>query len=89
MNIVNHRLEGAEYVESPNQGGPYAPSALDTIIIHFTAGANVESAIRTLCDVERRVSAHLVVASPQTGSWYACMTGKKVLKEVSAGDARR
>jgi N-acetylmuramoyl-L-alanine amidase len=62
MNIVNHRLEGAEYVESPNQGGPYAPSALDTIIIHFTAGANVESAIRTLCDVERRVSAHLVVA---------------------------
>jgi N-acetylmuramoyl-L-alanine amidase len=61
MNITNHRLEDADYIESPNQGGPYAPGALDTIVIHFTAGASAESAIETLCNVERRVSAHLVV----------------------------
>ena len=62
MQIADHRLDGADYIESPNQGGPYAPGALDTIIIHYTAGANAESAIQTLCDVDRKVSAHLVVA---------------------------
>ena len=65
MKIRNHRLEGegegVEYRESPNQGEPYAEGALDTIIVHYTAGANAESAIRTLSDTERRVSAHLVV----------------------------
>ena len=66
MNITNHRLEDADYVESPNQGGTYAPGALDTIIIHFTAGANAESAIDTLCNVERKVSAHLVIARSGT-----------------------
>ena len=62
MQIADHCLEGADYIESPNQGGPYAAGALDTIIIHYTAGANAESAIQTLCDVDRKVSAHLVVA---------------------------
>ena len=68
MHIANHRLKEADYIESPNQGGPYAPGALDTIIIHFTAGASAESAIETLCDVERKVSAHLVVARNGTVS---------------------
>ena len=66
--IANHHLEGADCIESPNQGGPYAPGELDTIIIHFTAGANAESAIDTLCNVERKVSAHLVVARNGTVS---------------------
>ena len=48
MQIADHRLKGANYLESPNQGGPYAPGALDTIIIHFTASAIAESAIQTL-----------------------------------------
>jgi len=63
MKISNHRLEGdgVEYRESPNQGGPFAEGNLDTIIVHYTAGANAESAIRTLSDTERRVSAHIVV----------------------------
>jgi len=63
MEISNYRLEGkeVEYRESPNQGGQYEDGALDTILIHYTAGANAESAIRTLSDVERKVSAHLVV----------------------------
>jgi N-acetylmuramoyl-L-alanine amidase len=63
MKIRNHRLQGrgVEYIESPNQGGPYAEGDLDTIIIHYTDGASVEDAIQTLCDTERKVSAHLVI----------------------------
>ena len=57
----NHRFKGVNYIESPNQGGPFAPEQPDTIVIHYTAGANAESAIHTLCDRERKVSAHLVV----------------------------
>ena len=61
---LNHRLKGVNYIESPNQGGPFAPDALDTIIIHFTATASAAAAIHTLCDDKRenKVSAHLVVA---------------------------
>ena len=61
MNIANHRLAEAAFIASPNQGGPFAPGLPDTIVIHYTAGASAESAIQTLCDRERRVSAHLVV----------------------------
>ena len=46
----NHRFKGVNYIESPNQGGPFAPGLPDTIVIHYTAGANAESAIYTLCD---------------------------------------
>ena len=58
---LNHRFKDVNYIESPNQGGPFAPGLPDTIVIHYTAGANAESAIHTLCDRERKVSAHLVV----------------------------
>ena len=58
---LNHRFKDVNYIESPNQGGPFAPELPDTIVIHYTAGANAESAIYTLCDRKRKVSAHLVV----------------------------
>jgi N-acetylmuramoyl-L-alanine amidase len=63
MKIKDHRLEGEgiDYIESPNQGGPFAEGRLDTIVIHYTDGGSVEGAIQTLCDPERKVSAHLVV----------------------------
>ncbi len=61
MNVANHRLADTAFIESPNQGGPFAPGLPDTIVIHFTSGASAESAVQTLCDRERRVSAHLVV----------------------------
>ena len=63
MEIVEHRLRdpGVDYVESPNQGGPFAPGQPDTIIIHYTDGGSAAGAVETLCDVERKVSAHLVV----------------------------
>lgn len=61
---LNHRFKGVNYIESPNQGGPFAPGQPDTIVIHYTAGADPESAIHTLCDDKRenKVSAHLVIA---------------------------
>lgn len=64
MRIAGHRLtgDGVEWRESPNQGEPFAPGELDTVILHYTAGANAESAICTLSDLVRQVSAHLVIA---------------------------
>ena len=64
MRIRDHELtgEGVGHTESPNHGGHFGPGDLDTIVIHYTAGANARAAIDTLCDPERKVSAHLVVA---------------------------
>ena len=61
---LNHRFKGVNYIESPNQGGPFALGAPDAIVIHFTASPSAEAAIHTLCDDKRKnkVSAHLVVA---------------------------
>lgn len=68
MRIRDHRLSanGVQHVDSPNRGPHFGPGDLDTIIIHYTAGANAQSAIDTLCDTERKVSAHLVVARDGT-----------------------
>lgn len=58
-----HRLEGdgVIYEESPNHGGTFSADLPDTIIIHYTAGASAESAVKTLCDPRMKVSAHLVI----------------------------
>jgi len=63
LRITNHLLQGQDiaFVSSPNRGGPYEAGALDTIIMHYTAGGDAASAIQTLTDVERQVSAHLVI----------------------------
>ncbi|MFC1527061.1 N-acetylmuramoyl-L-alanine amidase, partial [Candidatus Latescibacterota bacterium] len=63
MRIHDHQLlgEGIRQEASPNRGGAFASGRADTIVIHYTAGDNAESAIATLSDPERRVSAHLVV----------------------------
>lgn len=68
MQIRDHRLsaDGVQRADSPNRGGRFEPGDLDTIIVHYTAGANAQSAIDTLCDTERKVSAHLVVARDGT-----------------------
>jgi N-acetylmuramoyl-L-alanine amidase len=60
MKIVNHRLEGDNIIihGSPNRGGELVP---DTIVIHYTGGASAESAVATLSDPAKKVSAHLVV----------------------------
>jgi len=63
MRIRNHLLKGGpgehiRFKESPNYGGPLEP---DTIIIHYTAGPSVESAVETLCNPTSKASAHVVV----------------------------
>lgn len=60
MRIENHLLkgEGIQFRESPNHSGKLEP---DTVIIHYTAGRDAESSIKTLCDPTVKASAHLVV----------------------------
>lgn len=64
MRIVDHLIqaEGNDRVifsESPNRSGPLAA---DTIIIHYTAGRDAESSVRSLSDPNVKASAHVVVA---------------------------
>lgn len=58
MQIVNHRLQGVNYVASPNVGGFIDPKF---VIMHYTAGWTAESAINTLCSPAAKVSAHFVI----------------------------
>jgi galactonate dehydratase len=99
LQIRDHRLSGdrVQHLESPNRGGVFGPTDLDTIIIHYTAGANAQSAIDTLCDTERQVSAHLVVGADgavsqllpfNTVGWHAGKStwqGRTSLNNYSVG----
>ncbi|GAB4376164.1 MAG: hypothetical protein Kow0042_22190 [Calditrichia bacterium] len=67
MKISNHRLQGdlpyglageIKFVKSPNFSGNLDP---DTVVIHYTAGRDAESAVKTLCDPNVKASAHLVI----------------------------
>jgi len=64
VDIHNHVLENGDidFRESPNHSGIMTTGEPDTIVIHYTAGGSAESSINTLCDPERKASAHLVVA---------------------------
>jgi len=63
MKIQRHRLTGTgvSFVESPNHGGSFASPLPDTLVIHFTAGASLNSSVRSLCDPASKASAHAVV----------------------------
>ena len=63
LRIDNHRIVGDHITQhpSPTVGGRFEAPNPDTIIIHFTDGDTLEAAIDTLCDANRKVSAHLVV----------------------------
>ena len=96
---ADHRLEGegVVHIESPNQGGPFASGNLDTIVIHYTDSATPRDAIDTLCDPERKVSAHLVVGRDEsvaqllpfdTVGWHAGESrwqGRSALNQYSIG----
>ncbi len=58
MKVNKHLLDDVEFVKSPNTGGDLKP---DSIIIHYTAGRDAESSIRTLVNPKVKASAHLVV----------------------------
>ncbi|MFQ5652148.1 MAG: N-acetylmuramoyl-L-alanine amidase [bacterium] len=58
MKVVNDKLQGVEFVKSDNVGGALDP---DTLVIHYTAGRDAKSAVRTLTSPNVKASAHLVV----------------------------
>jgi N-acetylmuramoyl-L-alanine amidase len=64
MKVDAHRLlddegEPVRFVASPNVGGAVQPKYL---VMHYTAGRNAESAIRSLTDPAAKASAHLVIS---------------------------
>ena len=63
LRVDNHRIVGDNTIQisSANVGGPFEGPNPDTIILHFTDGHTLETAINTLCDREKQVSAHVVV----------------------------
>jgi N-acetylmuramoyl-L-alanine amidase len=67
MKIENHRLshEAGEqpilFKSTPNHSGAFKTGLPDTVIIHYTAGASLESSVNWLRKPEARASAHLVI----------------------------
>ena len=63
MDITNHRLTdpGIEHRHSPKNSGEFAGALPDTILIHYTGGRSMESAVQTLAESKKEVSAHIVV----------------------------
>ena len=63
MKNDNDRLAGDDTVFklSPNQGAAFKAPNPDTLVIHFTAGASLESSAKTLSDPASKASAHLVI----------------------------
>ncbi len=52
--VNDHKISGpkAAFQQSPNQGGKFAKGLPDTIIIHYTAGLDAASSVRTLCNTD-------------------------------------
>ncbi len=63
MRVVDHHLVGdnVRIVNTPNVGGRFADGALDTLVMHFTAGSSVTSSVRHMCKKSAKASAHLVI----------------------------
>jgi N-acetylmuramoyl-L-alanine amidase len=51
----------ARFQSSPNRGSKFGAPLPDTLVIHYTAGLTLDSAVRTLCDPAAKASAHFVV----------------------------
>lgn len=71
MQIANHKLSGTNvsYKLSPNHGGKFAANLPDTIVIHYTAGPTLSSAVNSFLDPQRKASAHLTVSrDPEDGA---------------------
>jgi len=62
MDINQHKLQGSDFIKSPNIGNQFKAGRPDSIVIHYTAGGSAESSIRTLTNPDIKASAHLVVA---------------------------
>lgn len=99
MKIIRHRLrqdDGTPYPfrASPNKGGKVEHEYL---VMHYTAGRDAESAIRTLTDPKYKASAHLVIGRDgaitqlvpfDTVAWHAGISsweGREGLNRLSLG----
>lgn len=63
LQIKNHILEGTKVkkmVPSPNHGEEFEKGALDTIVMHYTAGP-YSVALKTLTNPKIRASAHVII----------------------------
>ncbi len=60
LKIKGDLLEGdnVKFEKTPNHGGTFTP---DSIVIHYTAGPSLKSAVRTLTSPRVSASAHLVI----------------------------
>ncbi|WMJ72180.1 N-acetylmuramoyl-L-alanine amidase [Cytophagaceae bacterium ABcell3] len=63
MEIRDYYLhgEGVSVTETPNRSGAFAEGLPDTVLIHYTAGPNLSSAVNTLTNPSSRASAHIVI----------------------------
>jgi len=68
MKVKNHRLftdedQPVRFESTPNQGGELAPRFL---VIHYTAGASLDSSVRWMQQRQAQASAHLVIGRDGT-----------------------
>ena len=63
MKITNHKIDEtiARFLEIDKTSGECKPGLPDTIVIHYTAGSSLDSAINTFKDPGVKASAHVVV----------------------------
>jgi N-acetylmuramoyl-L-alanine amidase len=61
LQIQNDRLASAQFVAATKNTEPFLQGAMDTIIIHYTAGSSAASSITSLTDPAVKASAHVVV----------------------------
>lgn len=63
MEIRNFKLAGdlCRFVEAGKSGGEFGEGLPETIVIHYTAGPSMDSAIHTFKDPAVRASAHILV----------------------------
>jgi len=64
MRIVNHLFEqqqGVNYIPCPKNRIPFTIGALDTIVIHYTAGRSGESSAKYLARDDINPSAHIIL----------------------------
>lgn len=55
-------LQGTqEFRRSPNRGAKFEAALPDTVVVHYTAGATLDSAVKTLSDPASQASAHVVI----------------------------
>ena len=89
--------EAVEIKKSPNHSGKFRNNLPDTIVLHYTAGASVNSCVNWLCNPAAKASAHLIIGKNgevvqlvgfDTVAWHAGKSewkGRKNLNQFSVG----